>query len=198
MADKKKQDKRARIINSAIIIFAEKGYHLGNMNDIATKANVAVGSIYRYFHNKEDLLIAIFEEKMGELILELEDRIQKIEDPKEKLFAFIHQHFSQIEAKPQLAQVFQVELRQSHRFFREYRPQKLWEYLQILQDIIILGQQKGCFRKNLQVKIIQWTLFGALDEMSIHWVLSRDKTSLVDVTQEVFDIFLGGLANKSR
>ena len=198
MADKKKQDKRARIINSAIIIFAEKGYHLGNMNDIATKANVAVGSIYRYFHNKEDLLIAIFEEKMGELILELENRIQKIEDPREKLFAFIHQHFSQIEAKPQLAQVFQVELRQSHRFFREYRPQKLWEYLQILQDIIIQGQQEGCFRKNLQVKIIQWTLFGALDEMSIHWVLSRDKTSLVDVTQEVFDIFLGGLANNSN
>ena len=198
MADKKKQDKRARIINSAIIIFAEKGYHLGNMNDIATKANVAVGSIYRYFHNKEDLLIAIFEEKMGELILELENRLQKIEDPKEKLFAFIHQHFSQIEAKPQLAQVFQVELRQSHRFFREYRPQKLWEYLQILQDIIIQGQQEGCFRKNLQVKIIQWTLFGALDEMSIHWVLSRDKTSLVDVTQEVFDIFLGGLANNSN
>ena len=198
MADKKNQDKRTRIINSAIVIFAEKGYHLGNMNDIATKANVAVGSIYRYFHNKEDLLIAIFEEKMGELILELENRIQKIEDPREKLFAFIHQHFSQIEAKPQLAQVFQVELRQSHRFFREYRPQKLWEYLQILQDIIILGQQEGCFRKNLQVKIVQWTLFGALDEMSIHWVLSRDKTSLVDVTQEVFDIFMGGLLHNSN
>ena len=198
MADKKKHDKRARIINSAVVIFAEKGYHLGNMNDIATKADVAVGSIYRYFHNKEDLLIAIFEEKMGELILELENRLKRIEDPKEKLFAFIHQHFSQIEAKPQLAQVFQVELRQSHRFFREYRPQKLWEYLQILQDIIILGQQEGCFRKNLQVKIIQWTLFGALDEMSIHWVLSRDKTSLVDVTQEVFDIFMGGLINNSN
>ena len=197
MADKKKQDKRTRIINSAIVIFAEKGYHLGNMNDIATKADVAVGSIYRYFHNKEDLLIAIFEEKMGELILELENRLLLIDDPKEKLFAFIHQHFSQIEAKPQLAQVFQVELRQSHRFFREYRPQKLWEYLQILQNIIILGQQEGFFRKNLQVKIIQWTLFGALDEMSIHWVLSRDKTSLVDVTQEVFDIFMGGLVNNS-
>ena len=198
MADKKNQNKRVRIINSAIVIFAEKGYHLGNMNDIATNADVAVGSIYRYFHNKEDLLIAIFEEKMGELILELENRLQLIDDPKEKLFAFIHQHFSQIEAKPQLAQVFQVELRQSHRFFREYRPQKLWEYLQILQNIIILGQQEGCFRKNLQVKIVQWTLFGALDEMSIHWVLSRDKTSLVDVTQEVFDIFMGGLLHNSN
>ena len=135
---------------------------------------------------------------MGELILELENRLLLIDDPKEKLFAFIHQHFSQIEAKPQLAQVFQVELRQSHRFFREYRPQKLWEYLQILQNIIILGQQEGFFRKNLQVKIIQWTLFGALDEMSIHWVLSRDKTSLVDVTQEVFDIFMGGLIHNSH
>jgi TetR/AcrR family transcriptional regulator, fatty acid metabolism regulator protein len=193
MVDKKKQDKRTRIIDSAIVIFAEKGYHLGNMNDIAAKAEVAVGSIYRYFNNKEDLLIAIFEEKMGELIHELEQRLQKIDDPKEKLFAFIHQHFFQIEAKPQLAHVFQVELRQSHRFFREYRPQKLWEYLQILQNIILLGQEQGIFRRNLQVKIIQWTLFGALDEMSIHWVLSREKTSLVDVTQEVFDIFMGGL-----
>ena len=193
MVDKKKQNKRTRIIDSAIVIFAEKGYHLVNMNDIATKAEVAVRTIYRYFNNKEDLLIAIFEEKMGELIQELEQRLQKIEDPSEKLFAFIHQHFSQIEAKPQLAHVFQVELRQSHRFFREYRPQKLWEYLQILQNIILLGQEQGIFKRNLQVKIIQWTLFGALDEMSIHWVLSREKTSLVDVTQEVFDIFIGGL-----
>ena len=150
-SDSKKQDKRTRIIDAAIVIFAEKGYHLGNMNDIATKANVAVGSIYRYFTNKEDLLIAIFEEKMGELIQDLQKRLQPIVDPKEKLFAFIHQHFSQIEAKPQLAQVLQVELRQSHRFFREYRPQKLWEYLQILQDIILLGQEKGIFRENIQI-----------------------------------------------
>ena len=197
-SESKKESKRTRIIDAAIEVFADKGYHLGNMNDIATKANVAVGSIYRYFTNKEDLLIAIFEEKMGELIQELEERLQSIVDPKEKLYAFIHQHFSQIEAKPQLAQVLQVELRQSHRFFREYRPQKLWEYLQILQNIIILGQDQGIFRRNIQIRVIQWTLFGALDEMSIHWVLSRDKTSLVDLTKEVFDIFVCGLHNDQQ
>ena len=94
------------------------------MNDIATNANVAVGSIHRYFHNKEDLLIAIFEEKMGELILELENRLQKIEDPKKNFCIYSPTFLSNEKPNHNSLKYFKLSYVNHIASFREYRPQK--------------------------------------------------------------------------
>ena len=61
-------DKRALITDAAVEVFAEKGFHLARVSDIAKRAGVADGTIYLYFKNKEDLLLTIFEEKMDFLL----------------------------------------------------------------------------------------------------------------------------------
>ena len=49
------EEKRSRIFESAMIEFAEHGYDGANINIIAKNAEVSVGSMYKYFDNKEDL-----------------------------------------------------------------------------------------------------------------------------------------------
>ena len=49
-------DKRTDILQSALELIAERGFHGAPISEIAQKANVAAGTIYRYFENK-DLLI---------------------------------------------------------------------------------------------------------------------------------------------
>ncbi|MBS7527440.1 TetR/AcrR family transcriptional regulator [Fusibacter paucivorans] len=51
-----KDDVRARIIDAALDEFAEKGFNNASMREIAQRAQITVGNIYRYFKNKEDLL----------------------------------------------------------------------------------------------------------------------------------------------
>ena len=63
----KKAEKRERIINSAISIFAEKGFNGTSMLEIAKKSKVAEGTVYEYFGNKEKLLISIPSEKLNNL-----------------------------------------------------------------------------------------------------------------------------------
>ena len=128
---KKKQNKRNRIIEAAIVRIAEKGYHSARMSDIAKEAGVADGTIYNYFQNKEHLLLSIFEDKMTELIEVVREKVDAQGDPLAKFEAFVSMHFVHLQANPELAQVFQVELRQSHRFFHGYRLEKLFEYLAI-------------------------------------------------------------------
>lgn len=51
--------RQANIINAAIELFSEKGYNATTTAEIAKKANVAEGTIFRYFKTKKDLLFAI-------------------------------------------------------------------------------------------------------------------------------------------
>ncbi|MEC7984694.1 MAG: TetR/AcrR family transcriptional regulator [Myxococcota bacterium] len=190
-----RSNKHNRIIDAAVDVIAEKGYHLSRISDIAKRAQVADGTIYLYFKSKEAILLAIFEEKMGLLISEVNAALLEESDPCSRLKEFIRQHFIHVEAYPALARVLQVELRQSRQFIREYRPEKLWDYLRIVGDIIQQGQQEGVFRADLDPFILQWSLFGTLDELSVQWILSkkRERFNLEQVVHQVSAVFLSGL-----
>jgi TetR/AcrR family transcriptional regulator, fatty acid metabolism regulator protein len=51
--------RQAQILDAAVKVFAEKGYHRATIPDIAKQAKIAVGTIYNYFGKKEDLLLAL-------------------------------------------------------------------------------------------------------------------------------------------
>lgn len=58
-------EKRARVIDSATKEFAKKGYHDTSIGSIADKAGISVGSIYKYFENKQDLFLTIIDESIS-------------------------------------------------------------------------------------------------------------------------------------
>ncbi len=53
-------DKRERILNAALVLFNERGFHGTPMPLVAEEAGVAAGTIYRYFESKEALVNALF------------------------------------------------------------------------------------------------------------------------------------------
>jgi TetR/AcrR family fatty acid metabolism transcriptional regulator len=190
-----REEKRANIVDAAVEVFAEKGYRSARVSDIARRAGVADGTIYLYFRNKEDLLLTIFEEKMEELLTSLEAALDGLDAPLDRARAFARFHFHALRTKPALAQVLQVEVRQSTRFVREYRPERLWEYLNVFQTIVKDGQEVGVFRSDLDAFLVKWAFFGALDELSIQWVVARrrDRFDLDRAADQVVDIFLRGM-----
>jgi len=58
--------RRAQILDAAGEVFAEKGFHSATIRDVARAAGVADGTIYNYFKNKNDLLIAMVN-RLGEI-----------------------------------------------------------------------------------------------------------------------------------
>jgi len=189
------RNKRERITDAAIVVFAQKSYRAARVSDVAKQAGVADGTIYLYFKNKEDLLLSIFEEKMGMLLQLLRKDLAGVECPLERIRIYVRHHFEQLENHPLIAQVFQVELRQSHKFLREYRPEPLWEYLNIFGDAVKDAQAKGLMRTDVDPFIAKWAFFGAMDELSIQWVLSRnrDRFDLKAATVQVVDTFFRGV-----
>lgn len=59
---RKKDAKRTAMMQAAVRVFAEKGYHAATVRDIVTAANVAIGTFYFYFPDKETLFVYLYEE----------------------------------------------------------------------------------------------------------------------------------------
>ena len=129
MAEKNQENKRIRILEAAVKVFAKNGFHNSKVSVIAKEAGVADGTIYLYFKNKDDILISLFEESLNRLIDNMEEAVKDVNDPLEKLKMFIHMHLKLVEENQGVAEVMQVELRQSHKFMKEYVPQRLADYL---------------------------------------------------------------------
>lgn len=61
-------EKQARIVRSAIEVFAEKGYSGAATSEIAQRAEVAEGTIFRHYKTKKDLLYAIVSPFVARLV----------------------------------------------------------------------------------------------------------------------------------
>jgi TetR/AcrR family fatty acid metabolism transcriptional regulator len=192
----KNKDKRIRIIKAATKIFAKKGFFQAKVSDIAKEAQVADGTIYLYFENKDDILISLFEEQMNRVLEDMKKQISKENDAIKKIEKFAYNHLKLMELNKNMAEIIQVELRQSTKFMKEYKNEKFHQYLNLIGDIIEEGQQKGILKEDIIPGIAKRAFFGALDEMSRFWVLSRRKKYDIETAaKQISGYFLTGLIN---
>jgi len=189
-----KAAKRDKIIQAAVNVFAEKGFYNSKVSDVASKAGVADGTIYNYFKNKDDLLICLFEKKMDQILNRFNMELADIPDPIEKMQKFLRIYFDIIREDQELAEVFQVELRQSDKFLKDYHNQKFLDYLNIIADILSTGVQNSFFRPDLNIDVMKIMVFGAIDEVARQWILGAHvKYSLEEAAAQVSQIIIDGL-----
>ena len=186
--------KRESILRAATRVFARNGYFNSKVADIAREADVADGTVYLYFKSKEEILHSIFDQNMAEAIASGRVLIEKLKDPGEKLRRIATLHLERLGADPDLAVVFQVELRGSTKFMRAFSAAGFAEYLSLLRQTFEEGQRSGVFRKDLSAKLVSKILFGALDEMATNWIISKRKYKLEPMAEVVMDVFLNGVS----
>ncbi|AMM98196.1 MULTISPECIES: TetR/AcrR family transcriptional regulator [Bacillus] len=190
---KQKRPKYMQIIDAAVVVIAENGYHQSQVSKIAKQAGVADGTIYLYFKNKEDILISLFKEKMGQFIERMETDIQKKPSAKEKLLLLIEEHFRMLAQNHHLALVTQLELRQSNLELRQKINEVLKGYLNMLESILAEGKKTGEFRQNLDVRLARQMVFGTIDETATTWVMNDQKYDLPALAENVRDLLLNGI-----
>lgn len=200
MARDKGPDKRQRILDAALKVFAERGFYNAKVSEVARAAGVADGTIYLYFENKDDLLIQLFEDRMEYIIRRLSDELERSQGtPLDRIRSLIHMHVDLATHDPDLAEFITVELRQSGKFIREYENPQFVEYLRVLRDIIEEGQRTGYIRTGLDSRLLVRAIFGALDEVLLTLTLASRSRS-VDVhlsADQLADLLLEGMAERA-
>ena len=186
-------DKYQRILDAAVAVFAEKGFFTSRVSDIADRADVADGTVYLYFKSKEEILMTAINTAFDAFMSLARTELKKLSDPVERLRRLAFLHLDALGSNRNMAVVFQMELRQSTRFLSEFSHQHMVEYLGLVREAILEGQNRGIFRREMSDKYAANCFFGALDEMVTSWVLSEHEYQLSNVADVVVDIFLNGM-----
>jgi AcrR family transcriptional regulator len=200
--EEKKAQSRRRILDAAREVFFRDGFMAANLDEVAEKAGVAKGTLYRYFESKAELYVAvlahngaIFEEKMRATLqpgLSPPEQIRRI-----ARFYFDHyvenrdyfQIFWAIENQPVIGELPPGVIEEVAR---------LWEQcVRIVAEIIESGTTSGTFVKcdAWEVANLLWTLANGLiqtETSSTRRLLRR--APLERAFEDGVEIVLRGLA----
>jgi AcrR family transcriptional regulator len=84
-AARRRETMRRRLLESAMLVFAEKGVDASVIDDVISTAGVSRGTFYKYFKSNRDLMVAANEELGKELLTQVLDRVTGLSDPAERL-----------------------------------------------------------------------------------------------------------------
>jgi len=87
--EREKERQRQEMLDAAMDLFAGKGYHNVTMHEIAEKADFAIGTLYKFFRNKEDLYKALMLQKADEFNEAIRRALDGPEDEMDKLRGYV-------------------------------------------------------------------------------------------------------------
>ena len=190
----KKIIKRQIIIRAAIEVFSKNTFQKSSISEIAQRANVAEGTIYQYFKNKEALFFAIPDEKTKEFCKELELHLQGITGAFNKIRKFIWYYLYFFKMNPEYARTLMLEMRVSKRFAKSKTYKSLKTFTDKALEIIKEGQEEGLIRKDVNVYIIRQLVLGILEHLVTRWLLKGEKYDLMKDCSEASELIVHGLS----
>lgn len=191
----KSGDKRDRILDAAVKVFAKTGFHGTKVSAIAKAAGVADGTIYLYFRSKEELLVSLFEDRVERLLRYMKDELAKIDSVPEKFRRIIELQLGLLQDERDLAEVVTIILRESTKLINEFAAPKFMMYLDAIARVVAEGQARGDFRPDVAPHLVARATFGALDGIALTWTVGRgEPEALTRAAAQLADLLLRGLS----
>jgi TetR/AcrR family fatty acid metabolism transcriptional regulator len=188
-------DKRERILDAAVRVFAKKGFYATRVSEVAKAAGVADGTIYLYFKSKDELLVSLFEDRVERLLAFLQTELPPTASAAEKLRRIIELQLGLLEGERDLAEVITVILRQSTKLMKEYAAPKFMAYLDAIARVVEAGQASGELRADVSPHLAARAIFGMLDGITMTWALGKaDRGGLVRASGQLAEMVLRGLS----
>lgn len=181
------------IMMAAREIFTEKGYSDSLISDIAERAGVVEGTIYRFFTNKRDLLQRVAEEWFVEMMASDEASFGAVRGEWNQLRFIIYHHLNSIRRDPGLSRLVIQELRPDPRY-RETRLFQLHrDYANRVVDIVKRGIASGVFRPDASPGLVRDLVFGGIEHRT--WAFMRREGDFdLDATADaITDMIFPGL-----
>jgi AcrR family transcriptional regulator len=93
----KEQRRRSAVMRAGLEVFAEKGFHLASMDDIAERAGVSKPILYQHFSSKNELYLGILDERVEAIVQQVRGAIESASTNKSRLEAAISCYFNLID-----------------------------------------------------------------------------------------------------
>jgi TetR/AcrR family fatty acid metabolism transcriptional regulator len=193
---------RERIIVAAIEVFARTGFHGARVADIAEQAGIAYGLVYHYFHNKEDILAAIFTERWTEYVDYLREVGEMELGFREQMRRLVHFWVEVYRREPDLMTVMINEVTRSYEFLESHDIGTVMVAFEAIETMISRARERGEVAPGVDPQLASYIVFGAAEMLLTGYVMRTlrrsDPSAFAADESQMLEVLLDGLAPRAR
>jgi TetR/AcrR family transcriptional regulator len=195
--EREKARQRQELLATALDLFSKKGYHNVSMNEIAQESEFAVGTIYKFFRNKEDLYRTLIVELVDRFQVSLREAIEAKEDEIEKLRNYVRVKGEVFRANISVIRLFFVEaqgasLNLGAGLDAEIRAKKE-EGLQALRAVFFSGIKRKRFKNIADPYLLAVALDSITKAFLFLWFESPEGHPYPEDPDLILNMFFKGL-----
>lgn len=188
-------EKRKRILDCALKIITERGFHQITMDEVAAESGVAKGTVYRYFKSKEDLLDQLLVTTSQMIVERFSKSFTGEQNVIDEIQCFIEDWLQFIEENHDLYRLIQAEGILPH----SGRRAKFYEYLMsnfpMAKERIVAMNAAGEL-KMVSFSTVAYGMLGFIDGVVNKWFRSGMSYPLRDETPVILEVLINGFAKE--
>jgi len=195
--EREKLRQRQEILATALDLFSQKGYHNVAMHEIAEKSEYAIGTLYKFFQNKEDLYKTLILERCDDFLEDCRQILEKSHDEVEKLRHYVRFRSERFRDNLPFVRLFLAESRGVGFNLKaglddEVRT-RYYEILQSLAAVFVSGIENQRFKKIADPYYLAVALDSVLDASLLLWLDAPERHPYPENPDAILDIFFKGL-----
>lgn len=198
--EREKMARRDEIFAAALDLFSEKGYHNVSMHEIAEKAEFAIGTLYKFFENKEGLYKALVLEQSDKFHHALKEAIVGSRDEIEKIRNYVRVKGEVFRANVSMIRLYFAETRGASfnimaGLDSEIREQYI-NFLGMLASVFASGMKKKRFKKISDPYHLAVALDSIISAFLFLWLEAPDQHPYPKDPDVILNILFKGLLDR--
>jgi TetR/AcrR family fatty acid metabolism transcriptional regulator len=174
-------------------VFSEYGFHETLVDEIATRAGLGKGTIYRYFKNKKELFKAVIVEQIEELNKAVLLESGKYDGTIEKIKAGIRAYLKYFGERKKLFLRLMLEHGEIERGHHDECCKNYLGQIELMRAFIEAGIKEGVF-KDIDPKSLSYGIFGMINYVIFFkWIMSEEEYDIMDEYDTICEIILNGV-----
>jgi TetR/AcrR family transcriptional regulator len=188
---------RQEMLAAALGLFSEKGYHNVSMHQIAEKAEFAIGTLYKFFKNKEDLYKALMLQQSDTFHEGLTKALKGPEDEIEKLRNYVRAKGELFRANVSMIRLYFAETRGASfnvmaGLDSEIR-ERYYQFMQTLASVFERGMERKRFKKVAAPYHLAVALDSLANAFLFLWLEMPERHPYPEDPDTILDILVKGL-----
>ncbi len=195
--EREKLRQRQEMLAAALDLFSQKGYHNVSMQEIAAKSEFAIGTLYKFFQNKEDLYKTIVLERCDDFEDAFRRAMEQSDDEVEKLRHYVRFRGERFRSNLPIVRLFLAESRGISFNLKadvdnEVR-KRYFDILKRLAAVFASGIDNKRFKKIADPYYLAVALDSAIDASLLLWLDAPERHPYPEDPDAILDIFFKGL-----
>lgn len=193
--ERKKEETRKKIIAVAMDLFNKQGFDQTTMEQIAVAADVARGTVYNHFPEKEAIIYDYVQGVIREQKTEAIRHLKQLPDTRSRLIEALRKslEWMHIEPNKDIFEIyFNYRMQKGVQALRDRDARMSSVFKDVLEHILDLGKETGEIREDMHSRILASYLDTFHSMTAIVWLVFPELFSIHDGIDDNVDLFLNG------